>query len=122
MVAQPGGRAVVATGVAHVHSLRRAAPDDERHVVLGAGPPHRGAPGRLGAPRPEPGVRPVVQLRPVLVRWSLAVRRPVRRALRTARLLLDLPVAGADPGLRAAARRAGDDADLAAGLPVRGDR
>src|SRR5690606_12376778 len=90
LAGRPGGGAVVAPAVADVRPLRRAAPGDERHVVLGAGPAHRAASGRPGTAGPEPAVRPAVQHRPVLVRRAVAVRRAVRRALRPARLLLDL--------------------------------
>ena len=47
------------------------------------------------------------------------VWRVVRRAVRPARALLDFPAAVAEPGLSPAARRAGDDAGVAAAVPVR---
>jgi GlpG protein len=45
--------------------LRHPAPGHERHVVLGAGPAHRSAPGRHQPAGPDPAVQPGVQLRAV---------------------------------------------------------
>src|SRR5690606_31000865 len=92
------------------------APADERALVLGARPAHRGTPGRLDAARPDTAVRPGFQPGAVPVRRSGHRRRPVRRALRAARPLLALPEAGAGSALSPARRRGRADAGLAGDL------
>lgn len=55
LVADSGGRAMVAPGHADVHPFRGPAPGDERALVLGAGPPDRMAPVRWALARSPMG-------------------------------------------------------------------